>query len=95
MLDGQPCWQQSHPSPTPMSTVYIYIYTVRYTSCWGGPGKCHLKARWGGTKTLGGILRYTLGIKKIKMPNLIPCPGGREKSFCAKTGGKNVFFDKN
>ena len=53
-----------------------------------------LKARWCRKKTLGGILGGTIGIKKIIIPNPIPCPGGRENSKSAKNGGKMDIFNE-
>ena len=77
------------------NSVQSKMFSVRYTSCWGSLGKCYLKARWGGKKSLGGMLRDTLGIKKIKILNPTHCPGGLENGFYAKNGGKKGFLNKN
>ena len=63
-----------------------------------------LKAQWGGKKTLGGILRYTLGIKKIKKLDPNHCPVGLENGLCVfamfsiemyRKNVKNRVFHKN
>ena len=40
----------------------------------------HLKAQQGLEESLGGVLRDTMGIKKIIIQSPIPGPGGREYS---------------
>ena len=54
-----------------------------------------LKAQWGGTKTLGGILRYTLGIKKIKKLNPTHCPAGLENGVCVFAMFSIEMYRKN
>ena len=77
---------------TPSGQIHKYFYLAS------------LKARWGGKKTLGGILRYILGIKKIKKLNPIHCPGGLENGLCVfamfsiemyRKNVKNSVFHKN